>query len=268
MAELDGKVAIVTGGGSGIGAACALKLAGAGAQVAVTDIDEAGAKETVDAIAKDGGQAWYLAHDVTDEERWRAVIDEVMDKTGRLDVLVNNAGIGLLAAVTEMSLEDWRRQTAINIDGVFLGTKHAIPAMNRGDGGSIVMISSLAGLQGSAGLTGYCATKGAVRLFAKAVAIECAAAGHNIRVNSVHPGIIDTPIWTKFRPGAGGANAIDAQVLGETAAPIGRAGDPEEIAKGVLFLASEQSSYMTGAELVLDGGIFAGRMPNRQMYSQ
>jgi len=268
MAELDGKVAIVTGGGSGIGAACATKLAAAGARVAVTDIDQGGGEETVGAIAKAGGDAWFLAHDVTDEDRWRAVIEDVSDKTGRLDVLVNNAGIGVIAAVTEMSLDDWRRQTAINIDGVFLGTKHAIPAMSRSGGGSIVMISSLAGLQGAAGLAGYCATKGAVRLFAKAVAIECAAAGHNIRVNSVHPGVIDTPIWTKLRPGAGGANAIDAQALGATAAPMGRAGDPEEIANGVLFLASEQSSYMTGAELVLDGGMFAGRLPNRPMQTQ
>ncbi len=268
MAGLQGKVAIVTGGGSGIGAACALKLAEAGAHVAVTDIDADSGERVVGAIGSAGGRAWFLAHDVTDEERWRAVIADVLDRTGRLDVLVNNAGIGLIAAVTEMSLEDWRRQTAINIDGVFLGTKHAIPAMRQGGGGSIVMISSLAGLQGAAGLTGYCATKGAVRLFAKAVAIECAAAGHNIRVNSVHPGIIDTPIWAKFRPGAGGANVIDAQALGASAAPLGRAGDPEEIAKGVLFLASEQSSYMTGAELVLDGGIFAGRLPNAQMRSQ
>jgi NAD(P)-dependent dehydrogenase (short-subunit alcohol dehydrogenase family) len=164
-------------------------------------------------------------------------------------------------SIVEMSLADWRRQTAVNLDGVFLSVKYCIPLMRRSGGGSIIMTSSIAGLRGAATLAGYCATKGGVRLFAKAIAMECASRGDGIRVNSVHPGIIDTPIWDKIRPAAGGRNApIDIEEYGRLGAPLGRVGKPQDIANGVLFLASDAASYITGAELVIDGGITGGQI--------
>jgi NAD(P)-dependent dehydrogenase (short-subunit alcohol dehydrogenase family) len=185
MGLLDGKVGIITGAASGIGAATARVLAREGAKLVLTDIDDtAGA-----ALAEDVGGV-YLHHDVSEEDCWPDVI-AVAERLGRLDIMVANAGIGIMGALVDMSLKDWRRQMAINVDGVFLSVKYCIPAMRRaGNGGSIVMLSSVAGLRGSAGLAGYSATKGAVRLFAKSVALECAQAGDGIRVNSVHPGII------------------------------------------------------------------------------
>ena len=215
MGQVEGKVAIVTGGASGIGAACAATLARKGAKVVITDIDDAGAQ----AVA---------------------------------------GGIGILCKAIEMSLADWRRQTAINLDGVFLSVKYAVPAMRRAGGGSIIITSSVAGLRGSAGLAGYCATKGGVRLFAKAVAMECAAEGDGIRINTVHPGVIDTPIWTKISSSAGRNTPIDPNEVSKSGVPLGRVGQAQDIANGVLFLASDASSYMTGAELVIDGGMTGG----------
>jgi NAD(P)-dependent dehydrogenase (short-subunit alcohol dehydrogenase family) len=265
MALLDGKVALVTGGASGIGRACAETLAREGAKLVVTDIDEAGMADTAAAIEAAGGSTLTLSHDVTDEAAWTAVLRETESKFGGLNVLVNNAGIGIGGPLLEMNLADWQRQNAVNMDGVFLGTKHGIPLIDRSGGGSIIIISSLAGLRGSAGLAGYSASKGGVRLFAKSAALECAACGFDVRVNSVHPGIIDTPIWTKIS-GAGlipGANALDPEVLAQ-ATIAGRAGQPQEVADGVLYLASGMSSYVNGSELVIDGGLYAsggGRPP-------
>ncbi len=263
MGLLDDKVAMITGGGSGIGRACAETLAREGAQVVVTDIDAEGMAGTVDSIQGQGGSAFALPHDVTEESVWREVIEETRARCGGLHILVNNAGIGIGGSLLEMSLEDWRRQNAINLDGVFLGTKHAIPAIHNSGGGSIIIMSSVAGLRGSPGLAGYSASKGGVRLFAKSAALECAGAGLKVRVNSVHPGIIDTPIWTKLparglSPAAGGrANAIDPEALA-AATVAHRAGRPQEIADGVLYLASDLSSYVNGSELIIDGGMMAG----------
>jgi NAD(P)-dependent dehydrogenase (short-subunit alcohol dehydrogenase family) len=250
----------VTGGASGIGVACAQTLAREGARVAVTDVDDTGGEAVVDAIRKSGGDALYLHHDVTSEQRWVDVVAEVEKRYGRLDIAVANAGIAIRVPITEMSLADWRRQQAVNLEGVFLSIKHVVPAMRRSGGGSIIVMSSVAGLRGSAGLAGYCATKGGVRLLSKAAAMECALAGDKIRVNSVHPGIIDTPIWTKI-PGADAARRnepIDLDELTHTLVPLARTGQPQDIANLVLFLASDASSYMTGAELVVDGGMTAG----------
>ena len=175
--------------------------------------------------------------------------------------MVANAGIAIRVPIVDMTLADWRRQQAVNLEGVFLSVKHAVPAMRRAGGGSIVIMSSLAGLRGAAGLGGYCATKGGVRLFAKAAAIEHAE--DNIRVNSVHPGIIDTDIWRKM---AAGADAVrrneptDVHALSRAVVPLSRVGEAQDIADGVLFLASAASGYMTGAELVIDGGMFGGGM--------
>ena len=201
MGQVQGKVAIVTGGASGIGAASAETLAHEGATVVVADIDEAGGESVVRRIAGVGAQAVFLRHDVTSEARWVEVVAEVERRYGRLDVLFSNAGIAILGSLFEMSLDDWRRQQAINVEGVFLSVKHSVPAMRRSGGGSIIITSSGAGLRGTAGLAGYCATKGAVRLFAKAAAMECAAMKDNIRINTIHPGVIDTPIMTKMTGG-------------------------------------------------------------------
>jgi NAD(P)-dependent dehydrogenase (short-subunit alcohol dehydrogenase family) len=255
------KVAIVTGGASGIGAACAQTLAREGARVIVTDLDDAGGRALVGRITSQGGEATFLHQDVAEEAGWPPVIEAAETRYGRLDILVANAGIGIFVPAVDMTLADWRRQTAVNLDGVFLSVKHAIPAMRRAGGGSIILMSSVAGLRGSPGLAGYCATKGGVRLFAKAVAAECAMAGDNIRVNSVHPGVIDTPIWGKIPVAATGAarNApIDPNEVARLAVPLGRAGQAQDIANGVLFLASAASSYITGTELIIDGGMTGG----------
>jgi len=264
MGQVDGKIAIVTGGASGIGAACVETLAREGARVVISDIDDLRGEALAAQIAVSGRDAIYLSHDVTDEQRWQEVVAEIERRYGRLDIMVANAGIGIMAtSIVDMSLADWRRQTAVNLDGVFLSVKYSIPLMRRSGGGSIIMTSSIAGLRGSATLAGYCATKGGVRLFAKAIAMECASREDGIRVNTVHPGIIDTPIWGKIRPdiAAGGRNApIDIEEYGRRGAPLGRVGKPQDIANGVLFLASDAASYITGTELVIDGGITGGQI--------
>ncbi|MEZ5559994.1 MAG: glucose 1-dehydrogenase [Pseudomonadales bacterium] len=257
--RVEGKVALVTGGASGIGRGCALRLAEEGARVVVTDVQDAMGAETVAAIEAAGGTGMFLHHDVTSEQAWIDVMDAVRKRFGRLDVLVNNAGIGIGGSIVDMTLADWQRQQAINLDGVFLGIKHGIPLMREGGGGSIINMSSVAGLKGSARLAAYNATKGGVRLLTKGVALECAQERWNIRVNSVHPGVIDTPIWTKVAPGSlqPGANEIDVAGMAQMSVPTGVAGKPRDIANGVLFLASDDSSYITGTELVIDAGLSA-----------
>jgi NAD(P)-dependent dehydrogenase (short-subunit alcohol dehydrogenase family) len=266
MGQVGGKVAIVTGGASGIGRASAELLAREGAAVVVADIDAEGGERVAKAC---GGRSRFRRLDVVEEDAWRALVAETVRDLGGLHILFANAGIGIIGRVVDFSLADWRRQCAINIDGVFLGTKHAIPAMRASGGGSIIITSSVAGLRGSSGLAGYCATKGAVRLFAKAAAVECARDGDRVRINTVHPGVIDTAIWEKIDEGnagayhwgaarAAGANRIDPAVLAQ-AVPDGRLGQPEDVANAVLFLASDASSYITGSEVVVDGGLSAGR---------
>ena len=258
MGQVDGKVALITGGASGIGAACARVLAREGASVVITDLDEARGTALA---AEIGARALFLRQDVADEDAWPGVIDATVRKFGRLDIAVANAGIAIFGPVLQMTLADWRRQNAVNIDGVFLTAKYCVPAMRKGGrGGSLVMISSVAGLRGSAMLAGYSASKGAVRLFAKSMAMECATAGDGIRVNSVHPGIILTDIWNKAATASGGGlNApLNPHDLAAAGVPLGKPADPTEIANGVLFLASDASTHMTGAELVIDGGMTAG----------
>src|SRR3954470_3601202 len=259
MGQLDGKVGIVTGAASGIGAACAGLLSREGAKLVLTDLDDAAGRrlaEQTDAV--------YLHHDVSDEAGWPAVVSAA-ERLGGLHILVANAGIGIMGPALDMSLADWRRQMAVNVDGVFLTVKYGIPLMRRSGGGSIVMMSSVAGIRGSAGLAGYSATKGAVRLFAKSVALECAGGRDDIRCNSVHPGIIDTEIWEKMPAGAADVrrNApIDARAIAEGSVPTGKLGTAQDIADGVLYLASDASRYVTGSELVIDSGLMAGRVGN------
>jgi NAD(P)-dependent dehydrogenase (short-subunit alcohol dehydrogenase family) len=261
---LGGKVAIVTGGASGIGEACSETLAGAGASVLITDIDDLRGKEVVARIAKAGGTAHYVHHDVRDEAAWPGIVAEAQKRFGRLDIMVANAGVGIGSPIATMTLADWQTQQAINLDGVFLSIKHAIPALKKAGGGSIVLMSSVAGLRGAPGLAAYSATKGGVRLLAKSVALEHAA--DNIRCNSVHPGIIATPIWDKIPTGAQGnrSNApIDPRERAAVSVPLPRVGEAQDVANGVLFLCTDAGNYITGQELVIDGGMTAGGRPMR-----
>ncbi len=273
MARLEGRSAIVTGAASGIGRAAALALASEGARVYATDIDEAGCAQTAALIGEAGGRAITASQDVTDEARWHDVMLAAGDAHGPVSILVNNAGVAIAGPITDFSLEDWQTQMRVNLDSVFLGTREAIRAMKETGGGSIINISSVAGLRGAAGASAYCASKGGVRLFTKAAAVECAQMQYGIRVNSIHPGIIDTPIWTKSitrmteasldtsetsqMMETTNANALDPEVIAQMGTPMGRAGRPQEIADGIVFLASDESSYMTGQELVLDGALTA-----------
>lgn len=261
---LAGKVALVTGAAAGIGAACARKLAEAGAQVMLTDIDASRGAATTAAINGAGGKAMFLPQDVTQEARWAEVIAATLQAFGRLDIMVANAGIAIAGPLESMTLADFQRQQAINVDGVFLSVRSAIAPMRAAGGGSIIIMSSVAGLRGAGGLAAYSASKAAVRYLAKSAALELA--GDNIRVNSVHPGVIDTEIWGKMNEGqrARGSNAtIDPHDRVKAIVPTGKMGLPDDIAEGVLFLASDASRYMTGAEIVIDGGMMAGASARR-----
>jgi NAD(P)-dependent dehydrogenase (short-subunit alcohol dehydrogenase family) len=259
MSRLLGKVALVSGGASGIGKASAVRLAEEGAQVVVADIDAELGEETAQAIQAAGGTASFMALDVTRESQWQDCVAATVKAYGGLHILVNNAGIAVGGSILTMSLVDWQRQQAINLDGVFLGIKYAIPAMIESGSGSVINISSVAGIKGSANLAAYNATKGGVRLFTKGVARECAANRWPVRVNSVHPGVIETPIWDKMNPELldAGMNTMDLETMAEQAVPTGQLGKPIDIANGIVFLASDESSYMTGTELIIDGGLCA-----------
>jgi NAD(P)-dependent dehydrogenase (short-subunit alcohol dehydrogenase family) len=250
--RVAGKVALITGGASGLGAESARLLASEGAAVMLTDLAEAG-HAVAEEIRSAGGKAHFMVQDVADEARWQAVVAETKSRFGRLDVLVNNAGIGAFAELMNMSLEEWRRMIAINLDGVFLGMRHSGPLMAEGGGGSIINLSSILGKVGSPGATHYCASKGGVLMLTKAAALEWAP--FKIRVNSIHPGYIETPMVANALHAIPNGNEMRDDIISRHA--LGRLGVPREIAEGVLFLASEASSFMTGAELVIDGGYTA-----------
>lgn len=256
MQRVSGKTAIVTGGASGIGKAIAQLLAAQGAKVLVTDVQAAEGR----AVAGEIGGA-FLSQDVCDEARWLEVVSEAERRFGALGILVNNAGVGDgLGAVSpeDTSLEDWRRINRINAEGVFLGCKAAIPAMRRAGGGSIVNMSSIAALVGTPFLTAYGASKAAVRQLTMSVALHCAQAGYRIRCNSVHPGQVRTPMLENLFAAAArqaGAPLADVEAQFRSRIPMGEFGSPEDIAYGVLYLASDESRHMTGAQLVIDGGM-------------
>lgn len=263
--DLDGKVALVSGGARGIGAAAACALARAGAKVLVTDIlDELGQAMAAQ-IRQDGGVAEYLHLNVCAEEDWVQAVNAAVEQFGGLDILVNNAGVESFEAISDIELADWRRLQAINVDGVFLGLKQAVLAMKPGGaagrGGSIINMSSSAGFIGAVGLTSYCASKGAVRLLTKAAAVECATFGFDIRVNSVHPGIIMTDMWEhgltamaeKF---LGGDRDLALQKI-TAMTPGGRTGTAADVADVVLFLASDASRFVNGSEQMVDYGLTA-----------
>ncbi|MCA9660750.1 MAG: glucose 1-dehydrogenase [Myxococcales bacterium] len=252
MPDFTGKVALITGGASGLGAACAAGFAAAGAKVVITDIQGERGRELA---AKLGGAARYIDHDVRDEAAWTAVIDEVRALHGRLDTLVNGAGVGVLGDIESTTLEQFRWVHAVNVEGVFLGCKAALPLMREGGGGSIINISSVAGLRGVAELAAYSSSKGAVRLLSKSVALHCAARGDNIRCNSIHPSFIDTPMVDGMIAAARSPEKMAAFV--RRVSPAGRIGRPEEVADVVLFLASDAASFINGVELPIDGGTTA-----------
>lgn len=253
MGRLDGKVALVTGAASnpGLGRTTAERLAAEGAQLMVTDVDLPGAQACAEAIVAAGGQAEAMQQDVTSEEQWAAVMAALNDRFGGVDVVVNNAGIAVLVPIEDMSLEQWNRQIEVNLTSVFLGCKYAIAEMKKREGGSIINLSSVAGLVGLQTCVAYGAAKGGVRIMSKSIAVE--AAKYNIRCNSVHPGVI----WTNMQAQATRANApgdLDASAM---RIPLGRPGEPMDIANCVLYLASDESNYVTGAEFVVDAGMTA-----------
>ena len=245
--RVAGKVALISGGAGGIGAATAKLLAKEGAAVVIGDILEDEGKATEAQIAESGGKALFVRLDVTSEESWRNAVQIAAASFGKLDILVNNAGVSYRAGVEETTSEAWDKVMEVNVKGVFLGTKAAIPEMRKAGGGSIINISSIYGLVGSATSSAYHASKGAVRIFNKSTAIQYAS--ENIRANSVHPGFIDTPMTR--------AHHDNPNIHEERVAkmPLGRMGQPEDIAAGILYLASDESSFVTGAELVIDGGM-------------
>ena len=246
--RLAGKVALITGAASGIGRATAALFCAEGARIAASDRNEAGLRTL-------GSKAdLTLAQDVTDEARWRAVVDQVLAQFGRLDILVNSAGVAVLGNVETTSLADWRRVNAVNAEGTFLGCREAVRVMKE-TGGSIVNLSSVAGIIGDASSLAYCASKGAVRLMTKSAALHCARAGYRIRVNSVHPSFAETPMVLEGIARAKDPGRVRAGLM--RAAPMGRMGKAEEVANMILFLASDESSFTTGAEFMVDGGLTA-----------
>ena len=245
--RLDNKVALISGGARGIGAAVAKIFAQEGAKLVICDILEDEGRKTAEEITTAGGECVFVRLDVTSETDWEQAAAEVTSRFGRLDILVNNAGITARGNVEETSVADWTRTMDINVKGAFLGSKQAIPIMRAGGGGSIINISSGAGIAPQPGTSGaYAASKGAVRIFSKSTAIQSAA--QNIRCNSVHPGPIETDMLRATRPAENNLEIMQGRV------PLGRFGRAEEIAYGVLYLASDESSFVTGSELVIDGG--------------
>jgi 3(or 17)beta-hydroxysteroid dehydrogenase len=252
MGRVQDKVALVTGGASGIGLAAATLFAEEGAAVVIADRDEAAGRSAAAALAP---RASFQRLDVTREDDWVAVTDAVMREYGRLDVLVNSAGVVLFKDIEQTTLDEWRTLMAINLDGTFLGCKHAVRVMKGGGCGAIVNMSSVAGLIGAGNLAAYSASKGGVRLLTKSVALHCARKGYNIRCNSVHPSFADTPMLQGMIASARNPEKLAANFA--TAAPLGRLAQPIEIARTILFLASDESAFTTGAELVVDGGLTA-----------
>ncbi|CAM2184682.1 NADP-dependent (R)-specific alcohol dehydrogenase [Paraburkholderia sacchari] len=252
MDRLQGKTAVITGAGSGLGLATAQSFAREGARVYLTDIDRVRVEAEAERLSAAGYPVFALAHDVTQEADW----DSVIGAAGAIDVLVNNAGVGRPGNIEEVSLKDWRTVLEINLDGVFMGTQKAIRAM-QGRGGSIINVSSIEGIVGEPNLAAYNASKGGVRLLTKSAALHCAARGYNIRVNSLHPGYIATPMVAGALAAlpADTAAALQADIVSRI--PLGRLAQAEEIAPALVFLASDESRYMTGSELVIDGGYTA-----------
>lgn len=259
MGRVAGKIALVSGAAGGIGSACARKLAAEGASVVLVDVNEDMGEEVLAQIKSEGGTGYYANLDVTNEDSWASLMDKIQDLYGGLNIAVNCAGVSVkqLSFPTETTMEEWRHITGINLDGIFLATKNELALMMKTNpvNGSIINISSVLGIVGQAGLGSYNASKGGVRVYSKSVALSCAQEKVNVRVNTIHPGFIRTPLLeqsiNRFDDPQEGRRVYDALQ------PIGRLGEPEDIAFGALYLASDESSFVTGSELVIDGGFIA-----------
>lgn len=254
MGRVDDKVALVTGAAQGLGAAIAMLLAREGARVILTDVNADGVIAAANEINTEfSGAAIALQQDVSDADRWTEVLDEVEARFGALHILVNNAGVGSVANIEEESLDTWRHVHSVNLDSVFLGCKQSLPLMKR-SGGSIVNVSSISGIIAAHNLAAYNSSKAAVRHLSKSVALHCARSANNVRCNSVHPAFIDTPILDGLAANTDRETAL--QKLGRQI-PLGRVGQPDDVAYAVLYLASDESNFVTGTEIRIDGGISA-----------
>ena len=256
MNRVKNKVAIVTGGASGLGKSSAILLAREGAKIVVTDIDEEDGKKVVQQIKANGGEAIFIKQDVSKEDEWKNVIETTLKTFGKLHILANSAGIGLGGTVEEVTLEDWKNLIDVNLNGTFLGTQYGIKGMKEtGEGGSIINFSSIEGLIGDPNLPAYNASKGGVTIFTKSAALHCARQGYGIRINSIHPAYIWTPLVENFLKAQGNVEEGKKQL--ESLHPVGHLGEPDDIGYGVVYLASDESKFMTGSELVIDGGYTA-----------
>lgn len=257
---MRGRTAVITGGASGIGRSTALLMAERGMNPVIADIDDSAGGEVVEACRLAGVEALFVHHDVTEEDSWKTLFDAVERSMGGTDIVVNNAGVAIGGPIVDTSLEDWRWLMSINLDGVFLGTKHGIRAMRDRKAGAIVNVSSATGIVGRT-LTGpVSASKGGVRLLTKTAALECAARYPHIRINSVHPGGVESNIWEgqawwPNRSRSGREEEARAGIIKDT--PMGRLAEPREVAEAILFLASDAASFITGTELIVDGGLTA-----------
>lgn len=252
---------MITGAASGIGAAVAKRFAEEKAIVILSDYNETLGKQITEQIRLNHGIAHFIKLDVSDENHWKNVISFIENEFQQLNILINNAGVAFQKSILETTSTEWRRLMAINLDGLFLGTKYCIPLLQKCPANSIVNMSSISGMIGSPDGAAYCASKGAIRAFTKAVALECAKLHHPIRVNSIHPGPVYTSIldedatWKKWVTEKGNSEKVWDAIAEIT--PLNRIAEPREIANAILFLASDQASYMTGSELIVDGGITA-----------
>ncbi len=249
MGRVQDKVCLVTGGAAGMGREHVLLLAEEGARIVLTDLNEEAGQATAAEVKAKGGEAIFVKHDAASEEDWKEVIKTTVDTFGKIDVLVNNAGVFVVKTIQETTAEDWDFVNNVNTKGIFFGVKHVLPAMEKAGGGSIINISSIYGIAGASNACAYQASKGAVRVFTKSAAVEYAP--YNIRVNSVHPGVIATAMTADIMADKEATEALLGSAI------IRRPAEPKEVAWGVLFLAADESSYMTGSELVIDGGYTA-----------
>lgn len=252
MGRLEGKTALVTGAASGIGLQTSIRLAEEGALVMMTDINH---EEGLQQAEKLGANATFLKLDITEEEEWISVLDETVKRFDRLDILVNSAGMVLIADVEQITLEDWRKVHAVNLDGTFLGCKHGVRVMKVFGAGSIINLSSVSGMIGGFNLAAYNSSKGAVRMLTKSVALHCARAGYGIRCNSIHPTFIETPMLESMIRDSPDPEKARQTLVRQV--PLRRIGKPDDVANMIVYLASDESTFVTGTEMVIDGGVIA-----------